>query len=96
MRSPIDRATVVFYSCFVDNYCLSCNVSTLLPLFLLPKMAARGRARPEVTSPIESLTPTWYRSALEFCVYLLPVKSYATFRFACKMPSENSGEGVHQ
>jgi hypothetical protein len=33
MRSPVDRATTAFYSCFVDKYCLSCNVSTLLAPF---------------------------------------------------------------
>jgi hypothetical protein len=83
MRSPVDRATTVFYSCFVDSYRLSCNISTLLALFLLPKMAER-RFRPiggvlEVTSPIDSLTLIWYRSDLEFCVYLSPIKSYSTF-----------------
>jgi hypothetical protein len=51
--------------------------------------AARGRVRPEVTSPFDSLTPIWYRSALDFFVYLPPIKSYSTFRFACKMPFEN-------
>jgi hypothetical protein len=29
MRSPVDRATAVFYSCFVDSYHLSSMVSTL-------------------------------------------------------------------
>jgi hypothetical protein len=37
MRSPVDRATMVFYSCIVDKYRLSCTVSTLLALFLSPK-----------------------------------------------------------
>jgi hypothetical protein len=41
VTSPVDRATMVFYSCFVDNCRLSCTVSTLLALFLLPKMAER-------------------------------------------------------
>jgi hypothetical protein len=45
VRSPVDRATTVFYSCFVDNYRLSCTVSTSLALFLMPKMAER-RFRP--------------------------------------------------
>jgi hypothetical protein len=45
MRSPVDRATTVFYTCFVDNYRLSRTVSTLLALFLSPKMAER-RFRP--------------------------------------------------
>jgi hypothetical protein len=44
-RSPVDRATTVFYSCFVDIYRLSCPVSTLLALLLLPKMVER-RFRP--------------------------------------------------
>jgi hypothetical protein len=41
--------------------------------------AARGRARPEVKSPFDCLTPIWYRSVLEFFDYLLPVQSYSTF-----------------
>jgi hypothetical protein len=45
VTSPIDRATTVFYSCFVDIYRLSCTVSTLFALLLLPKMAER-RFRP--------------------------------------------------
>jgi hypothetical protein len=35
----------VFYSCFVDSFRLSCTISTLLALLLLPKMAER-RFRP--------------------------------------------------
>jgi hypothetical protein len=45
VTSPVDRATTVFYSCFVDIYRLSCTVSTLFALLLLPKMAER-RFRP--------------------------------------------------
>jgi hypothetical protein len=30
--------------------------------------AARGRSRPELSLPFDSLTPIWYRSVLEFCV----------------------------
>jgi hypothetical protein len=45
MRSSVDRATTVFYSCFVYIYRLSCTVSTLLALLLLPKMVER-RFRP--------------------------------------------------
>jgi hypothetical protein len=41
--------------------------------------AARGRARPEVKSPFDCLTPVCYRSVLEFFDYLLPVQSYSTF-----------------
>jgi hypothetical protein len=65
VTSPVDGATTVF--------------------LLLPKMTERrfrplgGRARPEVKSPFDSLTPIWFRSALEFFNYLLPVQSYLTF-----------------
>jgi hypothetical protein len=45
VTSPVDRATMVFYSCFVDIHRLSCTLSTLLALFLLRKMAER-RFRP--------------------------------------------------
>jgi hypothetical protein len=40
---------------------------------------ARGRVRPKVKSPFDSLILTWYRSALEFFGYLLPFKSYSDF-----------------
>jgi hypothetical protein len=45
VTSPVDRTTTVVYSCFVDTFRLSCNVSTLLALLLLPKIAER-RFRP--------------------------------------------------
>jgi hypothetical protein len=86
VMSLVDRATTVFYSCFVDIYRLSCTVSTLFALLLLPKMVDRrfrplgGRARPEVKLPLDFLIPIWwYRSVLEFFDYLLPVQSYSTF-----------------
>jgi hypothetical protein len=85
VTSPVDRATTVFYSCFVDIYRLSCTVSTLLRAFVIAEngrktiSAARGCARPEVKSPFDCLTPIWYRSILEFFDYLLPVQSYSTF-----------------
>jgi hypothetical protein len=56
--------------------------------------AARGRVRPEVKSPFDFSTPIWYTSVLDFSGYLLPVKSYSTFRFACKMPFGNFGEEI--
>jgi hypothetical protein len=43
--TPEMRLPVGFCTCFVDNYRLSCTVSTLLALFLSPKMAER-RFRP--------------------------------------------------
>jgi hypothetical protein len=57
--SPVDRATAVFYSCFIDIYRLSCTVSTLFALFVIAEndrktiSVARGRARPEVKSPFD-------------------------------------------
>jgi hypothetical protein len=60
--SPVDRATTVFYSCFVGSYRLSSTVSTLLAFLFIAKnggktiSAARGRAIPEVKSPFDSLT----------------------------------------
>jgi hypothetical protein len=45
VMSPVDRATTVFSSCFVDIYSLSRTVSTLIAHLLLPKMAER-RFRP--------------------------------------------------
>jgi hypothetical protein len=58
--------------------------------------AARGRARPEVKSPFDCLTPIWSRSVLEFFDYLLPVQSYSTFSISMysKMSFENFGEGI--
>jgi hypothetical protein len=63
VTSPVDRATTVFYACFIDIYRLSCTVSTLLALLLLPKMAKR-RFRPlggvlerKVKSPFDCLIP---------------------------------------
>jgi hypothetical protein len=86
VTSPVDRATTVFYSCFIDIYRLSCTVSTLLALLIVIAengrktiSAARGRVRPEVKSPFDCLTPICYRSVLEFFDYLLPVQSYSTF-----------------
>jgi hypothetical protein len=45
MTSPVDKVTTVFYSCFIDIHRLSCTVSTLIALLLLPKVAER-RFRP--------------------------------------------------
>jgi hypothetical protein len=99
VTSPVIRATTVFYSCFADIYHLSCTVSTLLALFLLPKMVERrfrplgGRVRPEVTSPIDSLTPFWYRSVLEVCVYLSDQKLFDFFDLHVKCPLKIRGKG---
>jgi hypothetical protein len=41
VTSPADRAITVLYSCFVDIYRLSCTVSMLFALLILPKMAER-------------------------------------------------------
>jgi hypothetical protein len=100
MRSPVDRATTVFYSCFVDNYRLSCNVSTLLALFSLPKMAER-RFRPlggVLDRKWRHQSIPWPRFGIgrfwNFASISHGSKVIRLFRFACKMPFENSGEGV--
>jgi hypothetical protein len=46
VTSPVDSATTVFCSCFIDIYRLYCTVSTLLALLLLLRMAER-RFRPQ-------------------------------------------------
>jgi hypothetical protein len=69
---PVDRAITVSYSCFADIYRLSCTISTLLALLLLPKMAERrfrplwGVSRPEVKSPFDSLTVAFGMFRLSF------------------------------
>jgi hypothetical protein len=100
MRSPVDRATTVFSSCFVDNYRLSCNVSTLFTLFSLPKMAKRRfrplggvldrKWRPQ-SIPLPRFGLSWFWN---FASISHRSKVIRLFRFACKMPFENSGEGV--
>jgi hypothetical protein len=77
VTSPVDRATMVFYLCFVDIYSLSCTVSTLLALLLSPKMADR-RFRP-LGGVFDFLTSIWYGSPLEFVSYLSSLKSNSTF-----------------
>jgi hypothetical protein len=100
VRSWVDSATTIIYSCFVHNCFLSCTVSTLSTLFLLPKLAERrfrplrGLFEPEVTSPFDSLTLIWFKLAAELFGFLLPFKNYSTFRFACKMLFENFGKGI--
>jgi hypothetical protein len=85
VTSPVDTATMVFFSCLVNIYHLSCTISTLLAFLILPKMAERpfrplgGRVRPQVKSQFDSLALIWYRLAFKFLDYLLPVKSYSTF-----------------
>jgi hypothetical protein len=100
MRSPVDRVTTVFYSCFVDIYRLSCTVSTLLALLLLPQMVERW-VRPlggvldrrwryrSIPWPRFSIGRFWNFASISH-----RSKVMRLFRFACKMPFENSGEGV--
>jgi hypothetical protein len=63
VTSPVDRVTMVFYSCLVDIYRLSCTCFDVISAFLLAEngrktiSAARGRVRPKVKSPYDSLTP---------------------------------------
>jgi hypothetical protein len=84
VTSPVDRATTVFYSCFIYIYVFLYRFDVISAFVIAENgrktiSAARGRARPEVKSPFDCLTPIWYRSVLEFFDYLLPVQSYSTF-----------------
>jgi hypothetical protein len=90
VASPVDRATTVFCACFVDIYRLSLYCYNVISAFLIAEnggktiLAARGRVRPEVKSPFDSLSAFWYwRFGIDRHVkifgYLLPVKSYSTF-----------------
>jgi hypothetical protein len=100
VTSPVDRATTVFLFEFCRHLPSILYCYDVIRAFVIAEKgrktisAARGRARPEVKSPFDSLTPIWYRSVLEFFDYLLPVQSYSTFRFSCKMPFENFGEEI--
>jgi hypothetical protein len=82
---PVDRATTVFYTCFVDFLPSIFYRFDILSAFLIAEKdgkmisAAKRHVRPEVTSPFDSLTPIWYRSVLEFFVHLSPFSSYSTF-----------------
>jgi hypothetical protein len=100
VTSPVDRATTVFYSCFIDIYRLSCTVSTLLALLLLPKMTER-RFRPlggVLDRKWSHRSIPWPRFGIgrfwNFSIIFYLSKVIRLFRFACKMPFENFGEGI--
>jgi hypothetical protein len=100
VTSPIDRATTVFYSCFIDIYRLSCTVSTLLALLLLPKMAER-QFRPiggVLDRKWSHRSIAWSRFGTgrfwSFSIIFYLSKVIRFFRFACKMPFENFGERI--
>jgi hypothetical protein len=100
VTSPVDRATTVFYSCFVDIYRLSCTVSTLLGLLLLPKTAERRfRLLGGVLDRKWShRSIAWPRFGIDrfwnFSIIFYLSKVIRLFRFACKMPFENFGERI--
>jgi hypothetical protein len=100
VTSPVDRATTVFCSCFIDIYRLSCTVSTLLALLLLPQMAER-RFRPlggVLDRKWSHRSITWPRFGIgrfwKFSIIFYLSKDIRLLRFACKMPFENFGEGI--
>jgi hypothetical protein len=97
VTSPIDRATTVFYSCFVDTYRLSCTVSTLFVLLLSAKTAERrfrplGGVRPEVKSPFDSMTPIGIGRFWNFSISFYLSKGIQ-LQFACRMLFEILGKG---
>jgi hypothetical protein len=100
VTSPVDRATTVFYSCFVDIYRLFCTVSTLLALLLLPKMAER-RFRPlgsVLDRKWSHRSIAWPRFSIglfwNFSIIFYLSKVMRLFRFAFKIPFENFWEGI--
>jgi hypothetical protein len=100
VTSPVDRATTVFYSCFIDTYRISCTVSTLLALLLLPKMSER-RFRPlggVLDRKWSHHSIAWPRFGIgrfwNFSIIFYLSKVIRLFRFACKMPFDNFGEGI--
>jgi hypothetical protein len=68
VRSPVDRATTVFFSYFVDTYMSILHHFDVINAFLLAEngtktiSAARGRVKPELKSPFDSLTSIRYGS----------------------------------
>jgi hypothetical protein len=100
VTSPVDWATTVFYSCFIDIYRLSRTVSTLFALLLLPKMAER-RFRPlggVLDRKWSHRLIAWSRFCIgllwNFSIIFYLSKVIRLFRFACKVPFENFGEGI--
>jgi hypothetical protein len=84
VTSQVDRATMVFYSCLLHLPSILYRFDVISSFVIAGNgrktiSAARGRSKPEVKSPFDSLTPIWYRSVLEFFDYLLPVQCYSTF-----------------
>jgi hypothetical protein len=85
VTSPVDRATTVFLFVLYRHLPSILYRFDVISAFVIAEngrktiSAARGRARPEVKSPFDCLTPIWYRSVLEFFDHLLPVQSYSTF-----------------
>jgi hypothetical protein len=57
-------------------------------------LAARGLARPEVQSPFDCLTRFGIGRFWNFSIIFYLSKIIGLFRFACKMPFENFGEGI--
>jgi hypothetical protein len=85
VTSPVDRVDHGFLFVFCRHLPSILYRFDVISAFVIAEnsrntiSAARGRVRPEVKSPFDSLTRIRYTSALEFFDYLLPVKSYSTF-----------------
>jgi hypothetical protein len=84
VTSPVDGAALVSCSCSSDIFCYvvpfrRCDAFRLAKNGGMTTLAAMGRARPEMTSSFDSLTPICYRLPLESFVYLSPFKRYLTF-----------------
>jgi hypothetical protein len=70
VTSPVDEVTMLSYlfSLIFFDYLLPLRRYSWFSLAEIGEMtisAARGRARPEMTSQFDFLTPIWYRAACE-------------------------------
>ena len=89
MSSPPCRSTIISYSCSIDTYPLFSTVFKLQACFQWAAMAemlisaARGRSRPEMTIPFDSLTPSFYISSVQmFRLCLTVQKLFHVFNIA--------------
>jgi hypothetical protein len=88
--SPVDRATTVF-ACVPATFSVHLIPFRGISGFSLAETGemslsdARGRAAPEVTSPFDSLTPLWFRLAIENFPLSLTFKKFCdSFDYYCK------------
>jgi hypothetical protein len=96
----VDHGFQLEFSCFESFDSLESQVTCVLPVFrkgALLILAVSEHTRPEVTSPIDSLTPIWYRWQLDSFYLSLTIQNSRVIRllrFECKMPIKNLRDGI--